>query len=233
MEGKLQFHSRLTWIAQVLVPGSIQFYLSSWKKQSGNVWLPAFLLSHNQFFATPWTVAHQTPLSMGFPGKNTGVGCHFSFFSHHRWLSSTGLHSEWLLQPSWTVLHRSYASKTNSASSDKENPLAISCIMNLSHSSVTSSSCLSLSFLWVSNSIRSSLISCTFTFLEVCNLKVHIQETYCIDIDIDTQRVLKNQLRVSCGLLLTSWWHFTLSTFACISYKLSYETTIKLPKSRN
>ena len=26
---------------------------------------------------TPWTVAHQAPLSTGFPGKNTGVGCHF------------------------------------------------------------------------------------------------------------------------------------------------------------
>ena len=28
-------------------------------------------------FATPWTVAHQTPLSMGIPGENTGVGCHY------------------------------------------------------------------------------------------------------------------------------------------------------------
>ena len=28
-------------------------------------------------FATPWTVAHQAPLSMEFPSKNTGVGCHF------------------------------------------------------------------------------------------------------------------------------------------------------------
>ena len=28
-------------------------------------------------FGTPWTVAPQTPLSMRFPGKNTGVGCHF------------------------------------------------------------------------------------------------------------------------------------------------------------
>ena len=27
--------------------------------------------------ASMWTVAHQAPLSMGFPGKNTGVGCHF------------------------------------------------------------------------------------------------------------------------------------------------------------
>ena len=26
---------------------------------------------------TPSTVAHQAPLSMDFPGKNTGVGCHF------------------------------------------------------------------------------------------------------------------------------------------------------------
>ena len=28
-------------------------------------------------FLTPWTVAHQAPLSMGFPRKNIGVGCHF------------------------------------------------------------------------------------------------------------------------------------------------------------
>ena len=27
--------------------------------------------------ATPWTAAHQTPISMEFPGKNTRVGCHF------------------------------------------------------------------------------------------------------------------------------------------------------------
>ena len=26
---------------------------------------------------TPWTVAHQAPLSMGFPSKDTGGGCHF------------------------------------------------------------------------------------------------------------------------------------------------------------
>ena len=26
---------------------------------------------------TPWTVARQAPLSMGFLGKSTGVGCHF------------------------------------------------------------------------------------------------------------------------------------------------------------
>ena len=31
-----------------------------------------------QLFVTPWPVAPQAPLSMGFfSGKNTGVGCHF------------------------------------------------------------------------------------------------------------------------------------------------------------
>ena len=28
-------------------------------------------------FAAPRTVAHQAPLSMDFPGRNTGVDCHF------------------------------------------------------------------------------------------------------------------------------------------------------------
>ena len=41
--------------------------------------------SHVQLCATPWTVAHQAPLSMGFPqsGLNSGVGCqvlHQEFF---------------------------------------------------------------------------------------------------------------------------------------------------------
>ena len=35
------------------------------------------LLSRVQLFATPWTAACQTPLSMGFPSKNTGVSIHF------------------------------------------------------------------------------------------------------------------------------------------------------------
>ena len=34
-------------------------------------------LSHVRLFATPWFVAYQAPLSMGFSSKNTGVGCHF------------------------------------------------------------------------------------------------------------------------------------------------------------
>ena len=34
------------------------------------------LFTRAQLFVTPWTVAHQAPLSMGSPGKNTGVGCY-------------------------------------------------------------------------------------------------------------------------------------------------------------
>ena len=41
------------------------------------VCLHAQLLSHVRLFGTPETVAHQAPLDMGFPGQNTGVGCHF------------------------------------------------------------------------------------------------------------------------------------------------------------
>ena len=33
--------------------------------------------SHVQHFATPWTVTHRATLSMGFPGKNTGMGWPF------------------------------------------------------------------------------------------------------------------------------------------------------------
>ena len=35
------------------------------------------LLSQVWFFATSWTVVHQTPLSMGFSWQEYGVGCHF------------------------------------------------------------------------------------------------------------------------------------------------------------
>ena len=35
------------------------------------------LFDHSVMLVTPWTIAPQAPLSMDFPGKNTGVGCHF------------------------------------------------------------------------------------------------------------------------------------------------------------
>ena len=35
------------------------------------------LHAHRLSHLTPWTAAHQAPLSWTFPGKNTRVGCHF------------------------------------------------------------------------------------------------------------------------------------------------------------
>ena len=32
--------------------------------------------SYVTLYVTPWAVAHQAPLFMGFSSKNTGVGCH-------------------------------------------------------------------------------------------------------------------------------------------------------------
>ena len=58
------------------------------------IWKIVKKFSHSQLFGTPWTVAPPVPwtgpLSMGFPGKNPGVGCHFS---------SRG--SSWLRNPTW------------------------------------------------------------------------------------------------------------------------------------
>ena len=42
----------------------------------------AQLPSHAQLFATPWTVACQTPLSMGFSRQEYWSGCHF-LLPHH------------------------------------------------------------------------------------------------------------------------------------------------------
>ena len=45
--------------------------------QTPELFLPSLSpLSHAQLFANPWTVACQAPLSLGFSGKNTGVGSH-------------------------------------------------------------------------------------------------------------------------------------------------------------
>ena len=35
------------------------------------------VLSHVRLFATPWIVAYQALCGWNFPGKNTGVDCHF------------------------------------------------------------------------------------------------------------------------------------------------------------
>ena len=63
-----------------LVPGILQARTLEWVAISfSSAWkwkVKVKLLSHVPLFVTPWTAAHQAPLSMDFPGKSTGVGCH-------------------------------------------------------------------------------------------------------------------------------------------------------------
>ena len=98
-----------------------------------------------------------------------------SFFSHHRWHSIIGLHSEWLLQPSCIILHFGPMSqKLTMPPQIKKIPLPFSAPWISDSSVAPSSSSLSLSLLWVSHSNRSSLVSFMFASLKVHNLKVHI-----------------------------------------------------------
>ena len=65
----------------------LYFFLSSWAKLPPKLWSPllqassggwcAQSLSFVWLFATPWTVAHQTPLSMGFPRQEYWSGLTF------------------------------------------------------------------------------------------------------------------------------------------------------------
>ena len=52
---------------------------SSWHKACNGLAFYAMLscFSHVWLCATPWTAAHQAPLSQASPGKNTGVDCCF------------------------------------------------------------------------------------------------------------------------------------------------------------
>ena len=73
--GKLQsFHIAVTqslpwYICQNQDTGSNTLLLTKWSEVK--------LLSHVRLFATPWTIALLHPWN--FPGKSTGVGCHFLF----------------------------------------------------------------------------------------------------------------------------------------------------------
>ena len=119
MDGKLQFHSHLTLIAQVLVPCWIQFYLPLEKTIQWCLGSSSFFLIIDDMVVLDCILK----------------GC----------CKLRGPFYVWVL----CLL--------------KDNLLAISCIVNLFCSSVTSSSSgLSWSFLWVTNSIRSSLVSSSY-----------------------------------------------------------------------
>ena len=54
-------------------------FVSVGEGRTSRVMISIIMLNHVWLFATPWTEARQTPLSMGLwdPSKHNGVGCHF------------------------------------------------------------------------------------------------------------------------------------------------------------
>ena len=64
------------------IPGILQARTLEWVAISfSSAWqwkVKVKSLSRVWLLATPWTVAYQAPLPWDSPGKNTGVGCHFS-----------------------------------------------------------------------------------------------------------------------------------------------------------
>ena len=62
------------------IPGILQARTLEWVaisfSNAGKWKVKGKLLSRVRLLATPWTAAHQAPLSMGFLGKSAGVGCH-------------------------------------------------------------------------------------------------------------------------------------------------------------
>ena len=67
------------------IPGILQPRTLEWVAISfSNAWkwkVKVKLLSHVRLLATPQTTAHKAPHPWDFPGKNTGVGCHFLLLS--------------------------------------------------------------------------------------------------------------------------------------------------------
>ena len=61
------------WSGEVYPCIGLTYFFEAWSLHVCVVHLGA----QSCLTAIPWTVARLAPLSMGFPGKNTGVGCHF------------------------------------------------------------------------------------------------------------------------------------------------------------
>ena len=76
------------------IPGILQARTLEWVaisfSSAGRWKVKVKSLSRVRLSATPWIAAHQAPLSMDFPGKSTGVGCHC-------------LLQTWLISYYWTI----------------------------------------------------------------------------------------------------------------------------------
>ena len=99
------------------VPGILQARTLEWVAMAFcNAWkwkVKVKSFSRVRLLATPWTAAHQTPLSMDFPGKSTGVGCRLQNICLSEKPHESNVHTGALTQRSklWNV--RGYIWTTN------------------------------------------------------------------------------------------------------------------------
>ena len=88
------------------VSGIAGTFFTSWAIREVHGWVKS--LSRVRLFATPWIVAYQAPPSMGFSGKNTGVGRHFLLQGIFPTLGSNlgFLHCRWILYHLYHLSHQ-------------------------------------------------------------------------------------------------------------------------------
>ena len=90
-------YSLTPWASPSLKPSHLLLFLTLYSLLTCCCLVPRSCLTllwpHGQY------VAHQLPLSMGFPGKNTGVGCHFLLWGSFTIQVSNPclLHRRWIL----------------------------------------------------------------------------------------------------------------------------------------
>ena len=94
------------------IPGILQARTLEWVAISfSNAWkrkVKVKSLSRVHSSQTPWTAAHQAPLSMDFPRTSTGVGCHcllqiLYWYKHNSPLSRKKRYRDWRTQTSTMV----------------------------------------------------------------------------------------------------------------------------------
>ena len=100
------------------IPGILQARTLEWVTISfSNAWkwkVKVKSLSCVQLLATPWTAAYQAPPSWDFPGKSTGVGCHYLLQLGHHHLPNVHLQLYILPSPQVKAWRLSISHRTQS-----------------------------------------------------------------------------------------------------------------------
>ena len=121
------------------VPGILQARTLEWVAISfSNAWkwkVKVKSLSRSQLLATPWTAAYQALLSMDFPGKSTGVGCHCLLRPLIVQLVNT--YAFYNFNIHFVLLSKSFSCKNHLCFQEEQNNAVFSVLGNLTIRSLT------------------------------------------------------------------------------------------------